>query len=54
MLESRRIAGRTLYRVVGTVIWSYSRMDALERAKLESAKKEVVNPPGVLTLHRIA
>jgi hypothetical protein len=52
MLESRRIAGRTLYRVAGTLIWSYSRMDALERAKLEATKKE--GPAGVLTLHRIA
>ena len=33
MLEQRYIAGRHLYRVPGTLVWSYSRTDAIERAK---------------------
>jgi hypothetical protein len=33
MLEQRYIAGRHLYRAPGTLVWSYSRADAIERAK---------------------
>jgi hypothetical protein len=34
MLEKRCIAGKIIYRVPGTLIWSYSQKDAQERAKL--------------------
>ncbi len=33
MLEKRYVAGKWLYRVSGALVWSYSRMDAMEQAK---------------------
>jgi len=32
-LQTRRLAGRTLYRALGTTIWHYNRKDAQESAR---------------------
>ena len=43
MLERRFIGGKWIYRVPGTLVWSYSRRDALERENSGGRISEQVN-----------
>ena len=33
MMQKRYVAGKWIYRVAGTLVWSYSQADAIEQAK---------------------